>query len=211
MIRVLLADDHKIMREALRSVLEQEPDLSIVGEACDGEAALSLARELAPTVVVMDISMPGVDGIEAMRRIGVESPDVRVLALSSHFDRRVITQMLEAGAAGYVSKAAGRDELVQGIRSVAAGKPFLCQEITAVLVRAPTGREEGGAATRLGRREIEVLQLIVEGRTSAEIAARLFIATGTVEVHRRNIMRKLDLHSIADLTKYAIRQGLISA
>lgn len=211
MIRLLLADDHKIVREALRSVLDVELDIEVVGEAGDGEEALLLVRALVPTVVVMDIAMPGIDGIEATRRIVAERPDMRVLALSTHFDRRIVTQMLEAGALGYVAKAAGRDELLQGIRSVAAGKPYLCQEIAALLVKSPNGREEGGAETQLGRREVEVLQLIVDGHTSAEIAARLFIATGTVEVHRRNIMRKLNLHNIADLTKYAIRQGLISA
>ena len=211
MIRLLLADDHKVVREALRSVLEVEPDIEVVGEAGDGAAALQLVRALLPCVVVMDIVMPGIDGIEATRRIVAETPGVRVLALSTHFDRRIVAQMLEAGAIGYVVKSAGRAELLQGIRSVAAGKPYLCQEIASILIKSPNGGEAGGAETRLGRREVEVLHLIVEGHTSAEIAVRLFIATGTVEVHRRNIMRKLNLHNIADLTKYAIRQGLISA
>jgi DNA-binding NarL/FixJ family response regulator len=210
MIRLLLVDDHKVVREALRSVLEREPDIEVVGEAGDGKAALALARELSPDVIMMDIAMPGIDGIEATSRIVAENPGIRVLALSTHFDRRIVTQMLEAGAVGYVNKAAGRDEMLQGIRTVAAGKPYLCQEIAAILVKTPRGNDDGGVETKLGRREVEVLQLIVEGNTSAEIAARLFIAVGTVDVHRRNIMRKLNLHSIAELTKYAIRQGLIS-
>ena len=206
MIRLLLVDDHKIVREALCSVLEREADITVVGQAGDGETALALVAELLPQLVLMDIAMPGISGIEVTRRIAAQSPSVRVLALSTYFDRRVVTQMLEAGAAGFVNKAVGRDELLQGIRAVAAGKPYLCQEIAAMLVKP-----QGSAETQLGRREIEVLLLLVDGSTSAEIANRLYIATSTVEVHRRNIMRKLDLHSIAELTKYAIRQGLITA
>ena len=208
MIRLLLADDHNVVREALRAALEKEPDIEVVGEADTGEKALVLVRELSPDVVVMDIAMPGINGIDATRLIVAESP-ARVLALSTHFDRRFVVQMLEAGAIGYVSKSAGRGELLLGIRAAAAGKPYLCQEIAAMLVKSPTGSEESGTETKLGKREVEVLQLIVEGYTSAEIAARLFIAIGTVDVHRRNIMRKLNLHNVADLTKYAIRQGLI--
>jgi DNA-binding NarL/FixJ family response regulator len=209
-IRLLLADDHQIVREALRSVLEKEPDIEIAGEAGDGETTLTLARDLAPDIVVMDIAMPGINGIEATRRIIAANPAIRVLALSTYFDRSFVIQMLEAGATGYISKAAGRDELLRGIRSVAAGKPYLCQDIAAMLVKNPSGGEEGGGE-RLGRREIQVLQLIADGKTSAEIGAQLYISTSTVEVHRRNIMRKLDLHSVAELTKYAIRQGLVSA
>lgn len=206
MIRLLLVDDHKIVREALCSVLEREADIAVVGQAGDGETALALVSDLLPELVLMDIAMPGISGIDVTRQIVAENPGVRVLALSTYFDRRVVTQMLEAGAAGFVNKAVGRDELLQGIRAVAAGKPYLCQEIAAMLVKPQSGVE-----SELGRREIEVLQLLVDGSTSAEIASRLHIATSTVEVHRRNIMRKLDLHSIAELTKYAIRQGLITA
>lgn len=206
MIRLLVVDDHKVVREALCSVLEREADIAVAGQAGDGETALALVSRLLPDVVLMDIAMPGISGIEATRQISIETPGVRVLALSTYFDRRVVTQMLEAGAAGFVNKAVGRDELLQGIRAVASGKPYLCQEIAAMLVKP-----QSGVATQLGRREIEVLQLLVDGSTSAEIASRLHIATSTVEVHRRNIMRKLDLHSIAELTKYAIRQGLITA
>ncbi|MDD5176208.1 MAG: response regulator transcription factor [Sterolibacterium sp.] len=205
MIRLLLVDDHRIVREALCSVLERETDIAVVGQAGDGETALALVSELLPELVLMDIAMPGISGIEVTRRISAENPGVRVLALSTYFDKRIVTQMLEAGAAGFVNKAVGRDELLQGIRAVATGKPYLCQEIASMLVKP-----QSGAETQLGRREIEVLHLLVEGSTSAEIASRLHIATSTVEVHRRNIMRKLDLHSIAELTKYAIRQGLIT-
>ena len=205
MIRLLLVDDHKIVREALCSVLEREPDIEVLGQAGDGETALVLVAELLPNLVLMDIALPGINGIEVTRRIVSAYPEVNVLALSTYFDRRIVTQMLEAGAVGFVNKAAGRDELLQGIRAVVAGRPYLCQEIASMLVKP-----KGGAESQLGRREIEVLQLLVDGSTSAEIADRLHIATSTVEVHRRNIMRKLDLHSVAELTKYAIRQGLIS-
>lgn len=211
MIRVMLIDDHKLVREALCSVLEKEADIEIVGQAGDAETALELVWSLQPQVIVMDIALPGINGIEATRRILTLQPGIRVLALSTYFDRRIVTQALEAGATGYVNKAAGRDELLQGIRALAEGKPYLCQEIAAMLVKNPSGNDEFGEEAKLGRREIEVLQLLVDGHTSARIAERLHIATSTVEVHRRNIMRKLNLHSVAELTKYAIREGLISA
>ena len=211
MIRVMLVDDHKIVREALSSVLEKEADIEVVGQAGDGESALGLVGRLRPQVIVMDIALPDISGIEVTRRVLAVQPEIRVLALSTYFDRRIVTQTLEAGATGYVNKAAGRDELLQGIRALAAGKPYLCQEIAAMLVKSPSGNDEFGGEAKLGRRELEVLQLLVDGHTSAKIAERLHIATSTVEVHRRNIMRKLNLHSVAELTKYAIREGLISA
>ena len=210
MIRVMLVDDHKLVREALSSVLDRETDIEVVGEAGDGTAALAQIDALAPHVVVMDIGLPDINGIEVTRQILQRRPHIRILALSTYFDRRIVTQTMEAGASGYINKAAGRDELLAGIRALAVGKPYLCQEIAAMLVRNPSGNDEFGCETKLGRREIEVLQLLVDGHTSAKIATRLHIATSTVEVHRRNIMRKLDLHSVAELTKYAIREGLIS-
>ena len=207
MIRLILVDDHAIVRESLRAVLEREPDIEVVGEAGDGVAALERVRELSPDLVLTDITMPGFDGIELARRIASEHPEVKVLALSTHLDRRFVVQMLEAGALGYVNKAAGRDEVLQGIRAVAAGNRYLCQECAAMLVKSPA---DNGTQAKLGRREIEVLKMIARGETSTAIAESLYIAPGTVEVHRRNIMRKLDLHKIAELTQYAIREGLIS-
>ena len=207
MIRLMLVDDHVIVRESLRAVLEREPDIEVVGEAGDGEAALAGVRECAPDLLITDITMPGLDGIELARRIAKEHPEVRVLALSTHLDRRFVVQMLEAGALGYVNKAAGRSELLLGIRAVAAGNRYLCQECAAMLVKTPA---ENGGQARLGRREIEVLKKIALGETSTAIAESMYIAPGTVEVHRRNIMRKLGLHKIAELTQYAIREGLIS-
>jgi two-component system NarL family response regulator len=206
-IRLLLADDHAIVRESLREILAREPDLDIVGEAGDGLAALALARDLAPDILLTDISMPGLDGVALAQRMRQECPGTRVLALSSHLDRRILTNMLDAGALGYVNKAAGRIELLSGIRAVASGNRFLCQQCAAMLMAKPA---HSSAEAVLGRREIEVLKLIAVGMTSATISEKLFIAQGTVEVHRRNIMRKLEQHNIAGLTQYAIREGLIS-
>lgn len=210
MIRILLVDDHKLVREALISVLEKEPDITVVGQAGDKESALALCRESLPDVVLMDISFPDGCGIDMTRQVIAEVPSVRVIALSSHIDRSFVTRMLEAGAIGYINKAAGRDELLQGIRAVADGAFYLSQNVAALMNQSTGHDRADGARPHLGRRETVVLILVAEGLTSAQIAARLHIATGTVEVHRRNIMQKLGLHSIAELTKYALRQGLIS-
>jgi len=212
-IRVMLVDDHKILREALHSVLEREKDIILLTDASDGSEAQQMARALKPDVMVMDIGLPGVSGIELTRRLQRELPAIRVLALSTFSDRRIVLQMLDAGASGYIVKSAGRDELLRGIRALAQGRTYLCPEVSAVVVNSVRGTrsEDKPEGERLGRREREVLRLLADGSTSPEIAATLHIATSTVEVHRRNIMRKLDLHSVAELTKYAIRNGLTSA
>ncbi|MBI2277655.1 MAG: response regulator transcription factor [Dechloromonas sp.] len=212
-IRVLLADDHKILREALKGILEREHDITLVGEACDGAEALELAKELLPDVVLMDIGMPVMGGIESARNLIALHDGVKVIALSTFSERRIVTQMLDAGARGYIVKSAGRDELLRAIRAVAHGRTYLCPESSAVLVDSMLARNPGEQAggERLGRREREVLKLLADGQTSPKIGQALHIATSTVEVHRRNIMRKLDLHSVAELTKYAIRNGLTSS
>ena len=209
-IRVLLVDDHKILRDALRSVLERESDMTVIGEARNGSDALKLIEATRPDVAVMDVGMPEMGGIRTTIALQSEYPEVRVLALSTFFDRRIVLQMLGAGASGYIVKSAGSDELLRGIRSVFAGKNYLCPEVSQIVVDSVRGAKsfEKINGDQLGRRENEVLKLLAEGLTSPEIGLRLHIATSTVEVHRRNIMRKLDLHSIAELTKYAIRQGL---
>jgi len=211
-IRIMLVDDHKILRDALKGVLEREHDIVLVGEANDGAEALRRARELHPEIILMDVGLPILGGIEVTRAILAEQPETKVIALSTFSDRRIVLQMLDAGASGYVVKSAGREELLRAIRSVALSRTYLCPDASAVLVDSVRGKNapEQPAGDRLGRREREVLQLLAEGHTSPEIGTRLHIATSTVEVHRRNIMRKLELHSIAELTKYAIRNGLTS-
>lgn len=208
MIRVFLAEDHKIVRDLLHQMLAREPDIEVVGEAGDGQSTLTRVRELSPDLVIMDISIPGLDGISVTRRIKSECEGVRVLALSTYLERRFVVSMLEAGAWGYINKASGYEELMRGIRAVAAGRRYLCQECAALL--AAETADNGGVKARLGRREIEVLKLVAEGLNSPAIAIRLHITTGTVDAHRRNIREKLELHNIADLTMYAIREGLVS-
>ncbi|UCV01722.1 response regulator [Dechloromonas denitrificans] len=212
-IRILLADDHKILREALKGILEREHDIALVGEANDGAETIKLTREVHPDIVLMDIGMPVMGGIEAARTLLAEQPELKVIALSTYSDRRIVLQMLDAGARGYIVKSAGRDELLRGIRAVSHGRIYLCPDASAVLVDSVRARSLGEpfASERLGKREREVLQLLAEGHTSPTIGKKLHIATSTVEVHRRNIMRKLELHSIAELTKYAIRNGLTSS
>ncbi|MBI3140237.1 MAG: response regulator transcription factor [Rhodocyclales bacterium] len=208
--RVLLVDDHKILREALRWLLEREEDIQVVGEAGDGEEALGLAGQAGPDMVVMDVGLPHMNGIEATRRLVAENPRIRVLALSVFEEPRVVLEMLEAGASGYVVKSDSAEELLRAIRAVARGDTYLCPEVAGAVVETVRAKHAQPEPEKdpLGRREREVLALVAEGRTSAEISSSLHIAINTVEVHRRNIMRKLGLHSVAELTKYAIRHGL---
>ena len=211
-IRLMLVDDHKILRDALRAVLEHEADIVLVAETDDPNKVISLAREHQPDIVVMDIGLPQTSGIEVTRRLLQELPTIKVLGLSTFSERRIILEMLDAGASGYVVKSAGQDELLRAIRALSLGRTYLCPEVSAVVVNTMRGRKisEKPQDEQLGRREREVLKLLAEGSTSPEIASVLNIATSTVEVHRRNIMAKLDLHSVAELTKYAIRQGITS-
>ena len=211
-IRVMLVDDHKILRDALKGVLEREHDIVLVGEAGDGVEALDTARVVHPDVVLMDVGLPAMGGIEATRALVSEHPEVMIIALSTYSDRRIVLQMLDAGASGYVVKSAGRDELLRAIRTVSHGRTYLCPEASATLVDSVRNKHslESSPSEQLGKREREVLQLLADGHTSPEIGNRLHIATSTVEVHRRNIMRKLELHSVAELTKYAVRNGLTS-
>jgi two-component system NarL family response regulator len=210
-IRILLVDDHELMREGLRSILERESDLEVVGEADGGRLAVQLAGTLSPDIVVMDVAMKDLNGIEATRQIRDTCPDAQVIALSSHSDARYVSSILEAGACGYVLKANAYDDLRRAITAARQGKSYLCPDVTAAVVGASHRGTEHAAEpdeASLSPREREVLQLLAEGLTSPEIGKKLFIATTTVETHRRNIVRKLGIHSVADLTKYAIREGL---
>ena len=210
-LRVLLVDDHELMRQGLRSILESEGGVEVVGEAANGREAIELAKKLTPQVVVMDVAMQDMNGIEATRQVCSACPGVKVIALSSHSDSRYVTAMLDAGASGYVLKANAYDELRRALDAARRGKTYLCADVTeSVVATSLRGGGTESARTLLSAREREVLQLLAEGLSSPEIGRRLFIATSTVETHRRNVMRKLGIHSVADLTKYAIREGLTS-
>lgn len=211
MTRVLLADDHKILRQGLRTLLEQENDIQVVGEAENGRSSVKLAGELAPDVVIMDVAMPDLNGIDATRRITEAEPNARVLALSMHSDGRYVRGMLQAGARGYILKDCAAEELTRAIRTVMANQVYVSPGVTGTIVndyvRQLSSSDAGEPAT-LSRREREVLQLLAEGGSTAQIADRLHLSVKTVETHRKRIMDKLDLRSIAELTKYAIREGI---
>lgn len=210
--RILLADDHQIMREGLRSLLECEPDFEIVGEADNGRTAVRMARELRPDIVVMDIGMPDLNGVEATRQIKAELKHTKVVGLSMHSDRRFVEGMLAAGAVGYVLKSGAFEDVVEAIHTVSSNQIFTSPKITElvldVYIRSLNHPEPEARETPLTPREREVLQLLAEGRSSRDIAEELCISGNTVDTHRRRIMEKLDLHSIAELTKYAVREGL---
>lgn len=207
--RVVLADDHAIVREALRILLEKESDIEVVGEAGNGRNALQIVRDMGPNVVVMDIGMPELNGIEATARMMERDPELKVIALSAYTDKRYVLEMLDAGAVGYITKAAAGTELLRAIRAVVKGEVYLGSCVASVVVDRLKEHTPAHSGVRaLGRREREVLQLLAEGHRSQAIADRLCISVATVESHRRNIMRKLDLHSVAELTKFAIREGL---
>ncbi len=213
-IRTLLVDDHTMFREALRMMLDKEPEVEVVGELGDGALVQEAVGKLKPDVVVMDISMPQVNGIEATRALLARFPAVRVVALSAFNYKKFVMEMMEAGATAYVIKSAAGEQLVSAIKSAAQGKTYLCPETASILLEASqrSGNNADGTRDnkRLGRRETEVLRLLAEGKTSPQIAEKMHIAPSTVDVHRRNIMNKLELHTVAELTKHAIRLGLTS-
>lgn len=212
-IRILLADDHKITRQGLRSLLEKQPDMEVVAEAEEGRTAVRLVQELVPNVVIMDVSMPDLNGMEATRRIVAEFPNVKIIALSMHSDSLFVTEMLRSGASGYLLKDCAFEELERAIRTVMANKTYLSPSISGVVVDDYLHRlskADFSNSEVLSDREREVLQLVAEGKSTKQIALKLHISTKTVETHRRQVMNKLDIHTVAELTKYAIRKGLTS-
>jgi len=212
-IRILLADDHTIIRQGLHSLLEKEPDMEVVGEAEDGRKAMQLVRELEPDIVIMDITMPNLNGSDATHKIVSKFPEVKVIALSIHSNKRFVAGMLKAGASGYILKECLFDELVQAIRAVAGGVRYLSPRITGVVVEDYVEHLVATVDSPLAKltdREHEVIQLLAEGRTTKQIALELHVSPKTIESNRHNIMEKLDIHSLAELTKYAIREGLTS-
>jgi DNA-binding NarL/FixJ family response regulator len=210
-IKILLADDHRILREGLAALLEKDPGLKVVGEADNGRATVRLARELSPDVVIMDISMPDLNGIEATRQLLAENPGVRVIGLSMHADLHFVRGMLKAGASGYLLKHAAARELLRAIRLAMNHRVYLSPEVAAVLVEDyRLAAPEASAFAVLTPREREVLQLLAEGKSPRGIAQALHLSVKTVEAHRRQIMDKLGFASLADLIKYALREGLTS-
>ncbi|HRP96946.1 MAG TPA: response regulator transcription factor [Rhodocyclaceae bacterium] len=212
MVRIALADDHRMFREALKAMLETDPDVAVVIEAESGAELLDAVVHKAVDVACVDIAMPDMNGVEATRRLRELCPALKVVGLSAYSDRHFVLELLDAGASAYVTKTEGSDELLRAIRNVRAGRTYLSPDVAATVTdvlrdRSPTA----GGRPLLSARERQVLALISEGLTSPEIGERLHLASSTVEVHRRNIMRKLDLHSVAELTKYAIRIGLTVA
>jgi len=212
-IRVLIADDHKIVRDGLRALLEKQKGMEVVAEAQDGREAVRLARELSPDIVIMDVAMPDLNGVDATRQIVPEVRDVKVIALSMHSDKRFVAQMFKAGASGYLLKDCAFEELAQAVAVVMAGHTYLSPEIVGPVmedyVRHLSNTDSSGFGV-LTAREREVLQLLAEGRTTRQIAAHLHVSIKTIETHRQQIMNKLKVHSLAELTKYAIREGLTS-
>lgn len=213
-IKVVLVDDHALMRGGIRSILDRADHITVMGEAEDGLKAVELASKLAPDMMLVDIGMPSLNGVEATRKIHAIDPKIAVIALSMHSDERYVTGILDAGGRGYILKTCNADELIRAMDAVMRGGIYVTADLTHVLIDRMNDDRRGGEHSGTPRldsltpREREVLQLIAEGLTSKEIASRLGAALKTIETHRTNIIRKLDLHSIAELTKYAIREGL---
>jgi two-component system response regulator NreC len=213
-IRILLADDHTVVRDGLRALLERQPDMTVVAEAADGRDALRLVETERPDVVVMDIAMPTMNGIEATRRITACCPDTAVVILSMHQDESYVLRSLKAGAKGYLLKDSLRTDVIAAIRAVAQGRSYLTRKVSRILqedyVRQLDRRGLDDSYDLLTDREREVLQLVAEGRTNKEVASLLNISLTTVETHRTHILQKLGLHSVPELILYAVRKGIIT-
>ena len=213
-IRLLIADDHTMMREGLKALIQKEDGMQVAGEAANGKETVELVRKSGAHVVVMDVAMPDLNGIEATRKILRDNPHIKVVGLSGHANREFVREMLKAGASAYVLKSRAYEELVQAIREVMKGRKYLSPDVARGVVdeyvEISTNIRGNPAFVVLTERERETLQLLAEGRSTKEIADDLNVSVKTVETHRRNIMDKLDIHSVAELTKYAIREGITS-
>jgi two-component system, NarL family, response regulator NreC len=213
-IRILLADDHTVVRDGLRAILEREPDMTVVAEAADGRESLRLAETEAPDVVLMDLAMPNMNGMEATRRIVAANARIRVVILSMHQDESYVLGSLKAGAKGYLLKDSIRSEVVQAIRSVHEGRSFLTRKVARIMQEDYVSRlQQQGLEDRydlLSDREREIFQLIAEGRANKEVASLLNISPTTVETHRAHILQKLNIHTIPELILYAVRKGIIA-
>ena len=212
-IKIMVVDEHKILREGLATLIAKQPNMEIVGEAADGREALDLVEKNTPDLILMDITMPNLNGIEATRKIKSKRPEIEIIALSLHSDRRFVLGMIGAGASGYLIKQCTFDELVLAINTVMEGKKYLSPEISNILVEEYVRKDSQEKAIidlKLTPREREILQLLAEGKNTKEIASNLSISVKTVETHRRHIKRKLETNSVAELTKIAIKEGLTS-
>lgn len=212
-IKILLVDDHKIVRDGLRTLIESEPDMKVIAEAKNGREALKLIKNAVPDIIIMDITMPDINGIDATRAILEYAPTAKVIALSMHSDKRFVLGMLDAGASGYLMKDSAFDELARAIRSIVANQVYLSPKIAEIVVRRSlkgSASDEKSAFTELTMREREVLQLLSEGLATKEIASHLNLSVKTIETHRSNIMNKVGINSMSELVKYALREGLTS-
>ncbi len=211
--KILLVDDHKILRDGICSIVKGYPDMEVIGEAANGKAALQLVEELSPDIVIMDISMPDLNGIDATRMIIADNPNIKVIALSMHHDKQFVSEIFKAGASGYLLKDCAFDELEHAVNIVMDGKTYINPQIASLVIESLVNQPQATSQktfSLLTDREREVLQLISEGQSTKEIASKLSVSAKTIESHRRQVMGKLNIRNIAELTKYAIREGLTS-
>ena len=212
--RIALIDDHAVVRQGLQALIERDPDVKVVGQAADGRTGRELVASLKPDIVIIDVTMPNLNGVDATRMLMRDNPRMRVIALSMHTDTKLVLAMLDAGAMGYVAKESAADEILRAIHAVGAGRMYVSSDVASPVIESVMNRDpeanDPSQPGKLAPREREVLQLLAEGMTSATIAHTLNLSVHTVDTHRRNIMRKTRTHSIAELTKLAIREGMTS-